>query len=102
EIGLFKHQMDRRLRERERWSSTMLRSIGDAVVSTDAIGQITFMNTVAENLTGRRLEDVKGRPIRTLVQALEAITSQTIADPVARVRRGELRDRDSARVEAPG
>ena len=52
EMALYKFAIDRKLRESERWLSTTLRSIGDAVITTDRDGKITFMNPVAEKLTG--------------------------------------------------
>ncbi|MCA1994915.1 MAG: response regulator, partial [Coleofasciculus sp. S288] len=51
EIALYKYQMEQQLREREQWLATTLKSIGDAVITTDAEGLITFMNPVAEALT---------------------------------------------------
>lgn len=77
EVALHKHQLDARLVARERWFSTTLQSIGDAVISTDEYETITFMNAVAETLTGWpngtalrhklgevfRLVDAAGRPV---------------------------------------
>jgi len=40
------------LREREEWLSTTLASIGDAVIATDTGGRVTFLNPVAQALTG--------------------------------------------------
>src|SRR5262245_20305408 len=68
EVALYKHQMDARLRERERWFSTTLRSIGDAVISTDLHARVTFMNAVAEALTGVRTEDAVGRPLEQVLR----------------------------------
>jgi two-component system cell cycle sensor histidine kinase/response regulator CckA len=61
EMALYKHQMESRLRESQQRLATTLRSIGDAVISTDTDGRITFMNPVAEYLTGWREHDARGR-----------------------------------------
>ena len=42
----------RALEQAELWFETTLRSIGEAVIATDAEGRIQFMNPVAEQLTG--------------------------------------------------
>ena len=68
EISIFRHDLNRRLRERERWYSTTLRSIADAVVAVDLAGKITFMNPVAELLTGVSAADALGRPAREIVR----------------------------------
>jgi PAS domain S-box-containing protein len=71
EIALFKHTMERQLRERERWFSTTLRSIADAVLTVDLAGQVTFMNGAAEQLTGVQLQEALGRPAREVLSLQE-------------------------------
>jgi len=44
EIALYKHEMEKKLRANEKWLSTTLESIGEAVITTDEKGYITFMN----------------------------------------------------------
>ena len=61
EMALYKHKMDMRLKERERWLATILASIGDGVISTDKEGRVSFMNSVAETLTGRKKVDCLGK-----------------------------------------
>jgi len=68
EMAFYKAGMDRKLREREEWLSTVLRSIGDGVIATDEAGRVTFMNTLAEKLTGWSQEEA-------LTQSLERVFS---------------------------
>jgi two-component system, cell cycle sensor histidine kinase and response regulator CckA len=51
EIALNRHALEMKLRQSERWFSSTLKSIGDAVVVTDIRGQVIYMNPVAEGLT---------------------------------------------------
>jgi hypothetical protein len=68
EMALYKHDMEKRLRDNERWLATTLRSIGDGVVSTDAEGRITFMNPVAEALTGWTSDVAMGLGVDTVLR----------------------------------
>jgi PAS domain S-box-containing protein len=63
EMALYKHRMESRLRRSEQWLATTLRSIGDAVIATDREGKVTFMNPVAQELTGWREEEAIGRDL---------------------------------------
>jgi len=63
EMALYKHEMDRKLKKSEQWLATTLKSIGDAVIATDNSGSITFMNPVAEELTGWSQQDAMGRDL---------------------------------------
>ena len=56
-----------------------LASIGDAVVATDGEGRVTFMNAVAQELTGWTAEEAKGKP-------LEAVFSSSTRRPGSRSR----------------
>jgi diguanylate cyclase len=57
----------------------MLRSIGDAVICTDAEGRVVFMNPVAESLTGHRLETSIGAPLAAIHAPLDEDTREPIA-----------------------
>ncbi|QDL91743.1 EAL domain-containing protein [Paroceanicella profunda] len=67
--------------EKERLRIT-LTSIGDAVVSTDAEGNVLFLNPVAARLLGYRLEEVEGRPLSEIFHLVEEDTLDPVASPV--------------------
>lgn len=63
EVALYKHEMETRLRRMERWLTVTLRSIGEGVIATDMELRITFMNKIAEDLTGWTQEDAIGKKL---------------------------------------
>jgi PAS domain S-box-containing protein len=74
------------LAERLRASlSTTLRSIGDAVIATDADGGITLMNGVAESLTGWHEADACGRPLPEVFRIVNEHTRALVPNPVQKV-----------------
>ena len=70
----------------ERHSIT-LRAIGDAVISTDALGMVEFINPVAEALTGWKQDEARGRPMREVFHIISEVTREPSEDPVAKVLR---------------
>jgi diguanylate cyclase (GGDEF)-like protein/PAS domain S-box-containing protein len=79
EMALYKHKTDRELKERERWLSTILTSIGDGVISTDREGRVTFMNSVAEGLTDRRKDACLGRDLDEVLAIVGEKTGRKIS-----------------------
>jgi len=63
EMALYKSKMETRLREREQWLATVLRSIGDGIIATDGGGLVTFMNPLAEQLTGWSQAEALNKPL---------------------------------------
>jgi diguanylate cyclase (GGDEF)-like protein/PAS domain S-box-containing protein len=61
--------------EKERAQVT-LNSIGDAVVSTDVSGRITYLNVVAEDLTGWSQHEAVGHPLEDVLRIIDATTRQ--------------------------
>ena len=64
-----------------------LSSIGDAVVTTDPGGVVTFVNPVAETLTGWPLAEATGRPLEEVFRIVNEQTRQPAEGPVLRVLR---------------
>jgi PAS domain S-box-containing protein len=74
-------------RQSEERLRVTLRSIGDAVIATDAQGLIVFMNPVAEALTAWREGDAQGHPLEEVFRIIDAETRETVESPAARVTR---------------
>jgi PAS domain S-box-containing protein len=78
-------------REREEraraWLAITLRSIGDAVIATDTAGRVTFMNPIAEALTGWSEAEAQGRPLDEVFAIFAEDTKAPADNPVARVLR---------------
>lgn len=69
------------LQEKERAQVT-LRSIGDAVITTDARGMIEYLNPVAERLTGWSNEDARGRPSGGVFCTYDERSGDALSNPV--------------------
>jgi len=64
-----------------------LASIGDAVIVTDLEGKITFLNAVAEKLTGWSSVDALNRPCATIFNIINESTRELVESPVEKVLR---------------
>ncbi|MFB8789055.1 MAG: ATP-binding protein [Potamolinea sp.] len=82
EIALYKHQMEQQLWEKKQWLATTLKSIGDAVITTDSQGLVTFMNPVAEALTCWKQEEVLGNDLTQVFYTINETTRQLVDNPV--------------------
>ncbi len=87
EITLFKHRIDKKLRGNEKWLSTVLTSIGDAVITTDMNGHVKFMNPAAEALTGWKEEEVLGKALEDIFNIVNEYTGEKVENPVQKVLR---------------
>ena len=64
-----------------------LHSIGDAVITTDVQGRVTYMNAVAESLTGWAKHDGAGRPLDAVFRIVNEETRRPVENPAAKALR---------------
>lgn len=69
--------------EQKERAQITLNSIGDAVMSTDVRGQVTFLNTVAEALTGWSSEQAAGHQLEDVFNIIDATTRESLPNPMA-------------------
>jgi diguanylate cyclase (GGDEF)-like protein/PAS domain S-box-containing protein len=68
-------------RERE-LSNIVMTSIGDAIITTDVLGRVAFLNPVAEAMTGWRHAQATGLPISQVFRIVDGITKDEVSSPV--------------------
>src|SRR5262249_8100084 len=73
--------------DQREWFRTTLASIGDAVIATNTDGRVTFLNQVAQDLTGWNEGEACGRPLEDVFKIVNEQTHQTVENPAARALR---------------
>lgn len=72
----------RQMEAEKEWLRVTLDSIGDAVIATDLDGKISFMNPIAERMTGWLAKDALHRPIEEVMQLRDAHTLEPRWNPI--------------------
>jgi PAS domain S-box-containing protein len=82
-----RRRIERELREQREWLAVTLSSIGDAVIATDAVGQVIFMNPIAEHLTGWAQPAAAGLRLEEVFHIVNEETRAEVPNPVFKVLR---------------
>ena len=80
-------RIEMQLRDSKEWFSTTLGSIGDGVIATDKDGLVTFMNKIAQNLTGWDGEEAKLMHLSEVFKIINEETHKAADNPVDKVIR---------------
>lgn len=79
EVSLVRHDLERQQRRRERWTTSVLESIADAVIAVGRDGRVVFMNAAAELLTGIAVREAIGRVASEVVRRPDATADTSLA-----------------------
>ena len=75
------------LLEQREWLRVTLSSIGDAVITTDADGGVTFLNPAAQSLTGWTQAEAAGVPLEAVFRIINEESRKPVENPAARALR---------------
>jgi PAS domain S-box-containing protein len=75
------------LTRNEKWFATTLASVGDAVIATDMNGTVTFMNSVAQSLTGWSQPEARGKSMDLVFDIVNKETRRPVENPIKKVLR---------------
>ncbi|MEA5451879.1 EAL domain-containing protein [Leptolyngbya sp. CCNP1308] len=84
EIAIYKHQLDKTIKENRRWLLAVLNSISEGVVASDTDGLIKFMNPVAEALTGWSQTEAMGRSPAEVFHFVDQVTRKLLDNPLVK------------------
>ena len=85
EIALDKHRTQKKFKQNKQWLTTVLKSIGDGVITSDSSGTVTFINPVAEVLTGWKNSDAFGKEATEVFNIAHEKTRIKIESPITQV-----------------
>ena len=89
-VGEAARRAQARANQRQEIFRVTLRSIGDAVITTDTQGCITYINGIGESLTGWSLEDARGEPLDRVFHIVNEVTHLPVENPATRALRQGL------------
>ncbi len=78
-------QRTRELLQQREWFQVTLSSIGDAVITTDVRGIVTFLNPVAESMTGWKREEAIGQLLTDVFNIINEYSRLPVENPIERV-----------------
>ncbi len=87
EMGLYRHKLEREIKESRQWFATTLKCIGDAVIATNEKGKVVFMNAVAQMLTGWPESAAVGVELSDVFRIVNETTRQPAENPALRALR---------------
>jgi PAS domain S-box-containing protein len=82
-----RRRAEEELRQQREWYQVTLSSIGDAVITTDTQGKVTFLNPVAEMMTGWKTGEAFGQALEKIFNIINEETREPAKNPVDKVLR---------------
>ena len=76
-----RQSLEKELFEEKELAQVTLQSIGDGVITTNAESQITYLNPVAEELTGWSQQSAQGKPLTEVFRIVNEITHEPVENP---------------------
>lgn len=75
-------EMEQNLFAEKELAQVTLKSIGDAVITTDALGRVKYVNPIAEKLTGWKSREAQDKPLTEIFKIINQYTRESVKNPV--------------------
>ena len=106
EVSLYRHRMEQRVKEHERWLDLLLKSISEGVITVGLDGSVTSMSPAAEEMMGWSENTALGHELQEIMQLEEASKYPVVPDLIDQALDGEnvecLTDEDPVLISRDG
>ncbi|MGZ6317401.1 MAG: PAS domain-containing protein, partial [Anaerolineales bacterium] len=92
EVALLRNRLEKQLRESRQWLSTVLNSIGDGVLAVDEQARITFINPIAEALTGWQASEAVTKPLYQVFSIIDENSRGIVDIASGHAKAGSMND----------
>jgi PAS domain S-box-containing protein len=82
DMALYKHRLEKKLKENQRWLSITLNNIGEALIAADKDGRIKFLNPEAEELTCWTQQEALSQNLSEVFKLTDGIKGEVIKNPL--------------------
>ncbi|NQT23867.1 PAS domain S-box protein [candidate division KSB1 bacterium] len=87
EMALYKHRIEKKLKQNQAWLSTILTSLGEAIIVTDAEGAVQFINPKGEEISGYKQDEVIGNRLEEYIHFQDEKTGAPIIwNPIKEIK----------------
>lgn len=87
EVGLYRRHVESKLLKMERWLTSMLQSMGDAVIATDTENRVTYLNALAATLLEYQEPEVLGQKVGDVFRIIDGDDRMQKENPAHTARR---------------
>ena len=81
EIALYRHRVEKRIEDSERWLATILASITDGVIAADALGVVKLVNAAAERIAGWTQSEAAGLDVTEVYRVRDVASGLPVELP---------------------
>jgi len=81
EMALYRHRVEKRMEENERWLATILSSITEGVIAADSMGVVKLVNAAAERISGWKQSELMGLDLAAIYRVLDAADGRPVEVP---------------------
>jgi PAS domain S-box-containing protein len=99
EMAIYKHRIEKRVKENERWLSVMLQSMGECVIATDNEGKVKLLNPAAKSLIGFKEAEPINMPLNQVLNLTDETGKEIQINHNSLINKGSIKIESGAYIQ---